>query len=153
MQIDFYILKQNQTMAHWYLACRLLEKMYNENHSCYVYMNSRDDLEQLNTLLWTFKDKSFIPHVTIDNMVIDNKTEQTVQNENLQIPIILGMALPPKQHNDCLLNFALEVPSFYNEFQRVFEIVPALPEFKGPCRDKFRFYRDQGIELKIHELN
>jgi DNA polymerase-3 subunit chi len=58
-QISFYHLKSENTSKS---ICQLLEKCYTSGLSTLVRTSTTDIQESINNTLWTFAQKSFIPH-------------------------------------------------------------------------------------------
>jgi DNA polymerase-3 subunit chi len=140
-RIDFYISKDKHPGARQKLACKLIEKAYKLGHHIYVHTDSDQKASELDELLWTFRDGSFVPH---------HKLPAT---EDQNSPVLIGHANEPGGEHDVLINLADEVPNFFSRFERVAELVDDNPENKTRGRDRFRFYRDRGYELKTHELS
>ena len=66
-RVDFYISKNNHPDDRAKLACRLAEKAYQMKHRIYVHTDDRQQAEQLDQLMWVFRDGSFIPHCLADD--------------------------------------------------------------------------------------
>jgi len=141
-QVDFYILNDAQPAALPVFTCRLTEKAYRQGHQVYIHTASDRQLRQLDDLLWTFRDGSFLPH-RIHAAGVDSDGEQ---------PILLGHALEPEGPGDVLLNLAGEVPAFFSRFNRVAELVGGDDSQIAAARDRYRFYKDRGYSLNTHNL-
>ena len=139
-RIDFYVLGDSDTTGAELLACRLTEKIYKLGHQVYVHAESDQQAQRLDSLLWTFRPGSFIPHARLTN------------SEGGTVPVLIGNDLEPESHIDVLVNLAADVPGFFSRFARVAEVVTAGPEQRAQAREKFRFYRDRGYELQTHNL-
>jgi len=140
MRVDFYITNNSDTQSCYPLACRLLEKAYAQKHSVYVHTENEQQAQLLNQQLWTFRDISFIPH---------NLVNETCA---LSPPVQIGFQQVPEHMNDLMLNLSLDIPSCYNRFARIMEIVPAEQTWKTALREHFRFYREQGCQLFNHQM-
>ena len=141
IRVDFYLLSSNEQQAFWLLACRLLEKAYLRGHRIFVLCNNQKDAENLDELLWTFKDNSFIPH--------------NLQGEGPEPPpaVQIGYKEEPRGFNDILLNLAEEIPTFYTRFRRIMEIVANEEEAKKLSRARYREYRSKLCELQTHNID
>jgi len=139
-RIDFYLLSEDHTDAHWLLACRLLEKAYYKGHKVFVYCANQRDAETIDELLWTFKDDSFIPH--------------NLQGEGPEPPpaIQIGCEPPPRGFNDILLNLCESVPPFFTKFRRVFELVGVSEALKEQGRLRYKEYKSQRCAIFTHTL-
>jgi len=140
MRVDFYLLETEEPDVLWLLACRLIEKAHNRGHRVFVYCNHQQEAEKLDELLWTFKDDSFIPH----NLLGEGPEPPP--------PVQIGFDKEPRGFNDILINMAASIPNFFTRFQRVMELVPASEEAKIISREHYRYYRQQGSQLHIHNM-
>ncbi|TDY01641.1 DNA polymerase III subunit chi [Thiohalophilus thiocyanatoxydans] len=140
-RVDFYIVEDNRAQARQRLACRLAEKAYTLNHTVYIHADDRQQAEQLDQLLWTFRDGSFIPHSLQDDKVAS------------QAAIVIGCDDEPKEHNQVLINLGETVPPFFSRFERVAELITGDEQARQAGRERFRFYRDRGYELNTHNLD
>ncbi len=143
-RIDFYLLSSQQADASERTACRLAEKAYALKHTIYIHADSQQQAIQLDKLLWTFRDGSFVPHQLHGLDESDNS------------PVIIGhQSSPDKElatHHQLLINLDQTVPAFFSRFERVAEIVSADEQQRKAARERFRFYRQRGYELQTHEL-
>ena len=141
MQVDFYLLNDSLPQAGWLIACRLLEKAYLRQHRVFVYCENQNDAMLLDELLWTYKDDSFIPH--------------NLQGEGPEPPpaVQIGFGPEPRGFNDILINMASTIPSFYQRFRRIIEIVPNDDDAKNISRQHYREYRSKGFKLQTHSID
>lgn len=139
-RIDFYILPEGGSDPV-VTAARLCDKAVSAGHSLYVTTPDAARMDALDDLLWTQRQGSFIAH------------ERFVRTPPVEpLPkVLLGEAEPPEGWQDILLNLGREVPPFFSRFERVLEIVPGDAESRAKCRERFKFYRDRGYELKTFE--
>jgi DNA polymerase-3 subunit chi len=56
-------------------------------------------------------------------------------------------------NDDVLLNLRPEWPAFFSRFQRLVEIVGLDEADRAQARERFRFYRDRGYEIRTHDLS
>jgi DNA polymerase-3 subunit chi len=141
-RVDFYLIAENQPHARLVFASRLIEKAYHLNHRIYVNTSSTAESHALDTLLWVFREESFIPHAIYTGSVTTSA------------PIQIGneiQKLPEDQH-DILINLSEAIPTFYTDFQRVIEIVLNEPQHQAKSRERFRLYREQDCQLDLHDL-
>ena len=61
-QVDFYVLKDDSALHRVQFACRLADKAYRLGHRVYIHTESAEQTRQLDDLLWTFQQNSFVPH-------------------------------------------------------------------------------------------
>lgn len=138
MRIDFYILKGSQDRE--LTACRLCEKAWQQGMRIHIQADSESQALQLDELLWTFRDGSFVPHC----MVTDAAAAET--------PVTIGWNDSLHQPGQVLVNLAQTVPPFYTRFERLAEIVNQEERIKTAGRERFAFYRQQNHELHHHEI-
>jgi DNA polymerase III subunit chi len=143
MRVDFYILQGAQSRE--LTACRLCEKAWQQGLSVFIQTESATHAQQLDELLWTFRDGSFLPHALAD--------AQAVSAPEPGIPhVTIGWNSEPQQVQQVLINLAPGVPSFYTRFERIAEIVNQDAAIKSAGRERFTFYREHNCELHHHEI-
>ncbi|VAW78447.1 DNA polymerase III chi subunit [hydrothermal vent metagenome] len=158
--IDFYILTSNKAPRHNLFACKLTEKIYKSGHSLFINTRNLKQSEQLDTMLWTFRETSFVPHSLVQSNPIDTKTDSDCTNDKdgnnniKENPIQIAFATHPnEQHtHGVLLNLADQVPSFFSSFPRVAEIVSQTGDQKNNARNRFKYYRDRGYKINTHNI-
>lgn len=137
MKVDFYVLETSSAMSAWLFTCQLIEQHYQNNLRVYVHTKSYDDASRIDHLLWIYKDISFIPH----------EIDQSPQS-NQSSPIVIGFRTEaPASNYDLLINLSCEIPPFYAAFPQLIEIVFATQEVQQLARERFRYYREQGLTL------
>lgn len=137
-QVDFYLLNQADKEG---FVCRLVEKIYHLNNRIHIHTGSPQEAEHLNTRLWQFRDGSFIPH----SLYNEADAELT--------PVTIGFDSEPRHPVGVLINLSPDVPLYFSRFDRVAEIVGTQNEDKQLARERFRFYKERGYELKTHEIS
>ena len=141
-EIDFYLISDTIPKARLSFACKLLEKAYTKQHQIYVHTPDAATANQLNDMLWTFHDISFVPH-----QIVDEKTQDTPP------PIVIGFSNDnPAKHHDILMNLDTNIPIFFKEFDRIIEIVSEDENQKNISRNKYKQYKQNGYEIKINDL-
>ena len=138
-RIDFYILSDADPMARYRVACRIAEKAWGTGHRVHIHTDSPQESRKMDQLLWTFRDRSFVPHA--------------VEPENAgEFPVTIGHS-PAPDTRQVLINLAAEVPVFFEQFERVAEIVARNRESSDKDRERYRFYRDRDCKLNHHHLD
>ena len=142
-RVDFYILEQATTEALLTLACRIAEKAVLSELEVLINTQSDADSRRLDELLWTFSQGSFLPHRLLAG------ADEPDQGE----PIWIGAGDEPRDGRwDLLINLATDVPVFFSRFSRVAELVGAETHSRAAGRERFRYYRDRGYELRTHHV-
>jgi DNA polymerase-3 subunit chi len=140
-RVDFYVSPNNASDANLQLACRIVDKAWQQQHRVYIHTATQEQAKQLDELLWLFRDGAFIPHCQSTDSVV------------AETPIIIGCETPPSLQPDVLINLSQEVPGFFSRFERVIEIVAGDEPNRAQARQRFKFYRERGYPLETHELN
>ncbi len=139
-RIDFYIIPEKTSQAALMFACRLVEKAYNNKNTSYIYVEDEARAQQINDLLWTFRDISFIPH-------------DLVGNNSTSLPIQIGFGQhEPEIIPDILFNLTSGVPEFSTKFNRIIEIAPQEPSWQNSARQNYRHYQAQDFTINNHDL-
>ncbi|MGH7058293.1 MAG: DNA polymerase III subunit chi, partial [Acetobacteraceae bacterium] len=137
-RIDFYVTDAAGALARERLACRIAAKAAGLGHRLHIHLATESALEQMDELLWTFGDTSFLPHARL--------------GADEAVPVTLDIAAAPEPAPALLINLADEIPGFFSHFDRVAEIVSGDARVRTSGREHFRFYRDRGYPLQHHVL-
>jgi DNA polymerase-3 subunit chi len=137
-QVDFYLLPDQSGDNRLRFACRLTDKAYRLGHKVFIHTESPQQTRQLDELLWTFQQNSFVPHC--------------VYQESAEAPVLLGHDAEPDASHQVLINLATEVPLFFSRFERVAELVNQDGELRRLARKRYSFYKDRGYPLQTHEI-
>jgi DNA polymerase-3 subunit chi len=142
-QVDFYILDSDSDDARLRLACKIVDKATQLDNHVFIHSSSDDEARQIDELLWTFSQGSFIPH----RIVRETLTEAPLE------PVLIGVNQPPAPGRwDVLINLAPEVPEFFSRYERVAEVVDGNATRRERSRERYRFYRDRGYKLNTHQV-
>ena len=142
-KIDFYVTKDNASQFALRTACRIAEKAFSAGHRIHIHMNSEIDCEKLDAMLWTFRDRSFIPHEISPVPIHD-------------CPVTISSEKSPEMtsgHTDFLVNVSDQIPENFKQFQRIAEIIENRPESIHAGRERYRFYRENGLDPQHHEVS
>lgn len=145
-RVDFYLLSEQTEQARWLFACRLCAKAYQKKHKIYIHMASETAAQEMDQLLWSYSEESFVPHSVIPSEVRD--LHPKIRSQSRRSLVTLGMTTEPP---DVLINLTPTVPDFFNQFARIIEIIPKEPTQIEQGRKHFRFYREQGCQLESHK--
>jgi DNA polymerase-3 subunit chi len=140
-RVDFYLLGTAGELSRRLFACRLAEKAYRLQHTVHIQAADRHDAEQLDELLWTFRDGSFVPHEIVG-----------AQSGTAAPPVTIGVGAAEVRPGDLLINLTDDVPERLNSFPRIAEIVTSDEDCRQKSRKRFADYRSQGHALQTHEL-
>jgi DNA polymerase-3 subunit chi len=141
-RVDFYVLKSAAAKQRWAFVCRLTEKAYLKNLTIVIVNDTLADAQALDELLWTFNERSFIPHkVCLDQQSLDPATPVHLTLESSALPAA-----------DLLVNLAHGLPAQLQKYTRVAEIIDADEERRRLGRERFKAYRDLKITLETHQI-
>jgi len=123
-------------------ACRLAGKAFEAGKHVYVQTPSLTEAQRLDDLLWTFDERSFLPH--------------EVSNGNppahAKVMILLGEAEAPATHRGLLINLTNTLPATLDSYERIAEIVDVDVERKRLSRERWKIYRERGCEMESHNV-
>lgn len=140
-RVDFYVLQGSGDLLRKKFACRLAEKAYRLKHLVHIHAADSQSAGQLDSLLWTYRDGSFVPH----EMVRDGQSD-------IESPITIGHSGRPGRDAELLINLTDAVPPENGAFPRIAEIVTSDDESRRRSRERYAQYRDLGHSLQTHKL-
>ena len=136
-QIDFYTNVADKLST----ACRIVAKAYGLKHRVVIYCADVQSAQQVDRLLWTTPATGFVPHCAASNPLA------------VSTPVIIDHHGAEPVHDELLLNLRNEWPAFFARFERLIEIVSADDEDKQYARERYKFYRDRGYDIRTHDLS
>jgi len=141
-RVDFYILKDATPRQGWSFACRLTEKAYLRNLSVAILTDTEADARSLDELLWTFNERSFVPHEIF---------AAHAESADVSVYVTADPAQGPSA--DLLVNLSNRLPERPDRFGRIAEIIDADTERKRLGRERFKSYRELQLQLETHQLD
>ena len=139
-RIDFYVLQKQSLDGRFKLACRIVEKAYRLGHRVYVRTGNSNDTNVLDDLLWTFSQNSFVPH------------QLSTENDSRESPVTIGEHPPVEGGTDVVISVADDPVSDFTAYLRIVEIVGWEDQEKASGRNRFRYYREHGMEPNTHRI-
>ena len=143
-RVDFYVLPDDREEAdqtRLRVACRLCEKAVAAGSRVHVHAPEAEVADEFDRLLWIYKQGGFIAH------------ERMTGTPASPLPaVLIGAGAPPESHRDVLINLGAAAPAFFDQFQRVLEVVGAGPAERNRSRARFKFYRDHSCTPETHKL-
>ncbi len=136
-KVDFYTGSSDKLRT----ACQLCHKAMQHGLQTVVSLPDEASLDAMDKLLWQYPDIAFIPHARSR----DEKAEK--------LPVILSCSDETFPHHDMLISLHEECMPFFSRFERVAEIVGMDDKDSQLGRERFKFYRDRGYELRHFDLN
>ena len=142
-RVDFYVLGGAEPRQLWTFACRLAEKVYLRDLRAVVLARSAEDAQAIDTLLWTFSDRSFVPHALCGG---DGAADPDV-------PVHLTADADRAPAADVLVNLGDSLPRDTGRFARIAEIVDADPQRRARARERFKAYREMRLAVQTHQID
>jgi DNA polymerase III subunit chi len=140
-RIDFYVLPDASAEGPLPTACRLCEKAVSSGKRVHVHAPDESVAQEFDRLLWVYKQGGFIGHERVG-----------ASSDPSPATVLIGRDEPPPSHRDVLVNLAPAVPPFFDRFERVLEIVAGDATTRGKSRERFKYYRDRGLNPETHKL-
>ncbi len=140
-EVSFYVLKSGGEIGRRQFACRLAEKAYKLSHTVHIATADSPTARDLDELLWTFRDGSFVPH------------ELAAADAQAEAPVTIGPGPAAAERAPFLLiNLDEDLPAGWEACERVAEIVGDDAESRQICRSRYARYRELGHTPVTHEL-
>ncbi len=142
--MDFYLLGNVGQTGKFTYACRIAWKAFSRGLKVYLQTQSSEHSRQLDAMLWTFSQASFIPHAIANNVA-----------ENWEnFPVQLGQTPDSDNgpHADLLISLTRDAPVAHAGYKRIADLIIDDPDEKQSGRERFRYYREQGIAPNTHHI-
>lgn len=143
-RVDFYILAHSEAEQRLLFACRLVEKAFKNGHKTLLICNNAEQAKQLDELLWSYKESSFIPHQLLDSNDAQSDCPVEISLQTL--------ADPYREHHDILINLSDSLLNGFSRFERCMEIVVQQQETLAATRKNYKFYKERGYPLHQHDM-
>lgn len=137
-RVGFYVVQDGLAQQRLTVAARLAAKAFAQGHRIFINAAHEAQAQQLDELLWSFQNASFLPHALAGAPGDD--------------VIAIGWGQEPANHDDLLINLQLGVPRFFSRFARVAEVVTQDDESLQVLRKSWTFYKERGYALEKHDL-
>ncbi|CAI8301625.1 MAG: DNA polymerase III subunit chi [Gammaproteobacteria bacterium] len=138
----FYILDSDDDIN--YCTCKIIKKFYEEGKKILVSSKNSILIDDLNKLLWTFEQLSFIPHSTskdYDSFTPVLLTETGYKNDSII-----------KKDYNIFINLDDEVKTDYHNYEIVIELVSGNEHQKNLAREKYLYYKNNRLNVKHENL-
>ena len=136
-KIDFYIHVNNKLQ----MLCTLAAKALARKVRLLILTPDLQTTEQAERSLWMQPAIGFLPHCRSNHRLA------------AVTPIIVDHVPEPIVHEQVLVNLQAECPLVFSRFELVIEIVTADAADREAARDRYRFYRDRGYEIRNHDMS
>lgn len=134
--IDFY----THVTDRLEVAARLVAKAFAQHGRVRVLTPDAAATDALDRRLWLKPPVAFLPHCRIDSALAS------------QTPIWVDHSDEHPGPASVLINLRATPPAFFSRFERLAEIVGVEEADAAAGRERYRFYRERGYELRTHSL-
>ena len=138
----FYILESDDDIN--YCTCKIIKKFYEEGKKILVSSKNSILIDDLNKLLWTFEQLSFIPHSTskdYDSLTPVLLTETGYKNDSII-----------KKDYNIFINLDDDVKTDYHDHDVIIELVEGNEEKKEIARQRYLYYKNNKLNTKHENL-
>jgi DNA polymerase-3 subunit chi len=145
-EVRFYTLSDAAGPARLKKVCALTDQAFRDGEKVLVWLEDAAALEQFDNLLWTYGDRTFVPHEPLAG-----------EPASCEAPVQLhaGPQMPAAAmagHFTTLVMLREQAAPEALRFNTVIEVVDAEPACRAAGRARFRFYRDNGITPQHSEV-
>ena len=138
----FYILNKAEDLK--ISVCKIIKEYYKKKYKIFVSSRSNDLVNELNYLLWTFEQISFVPHCTTkyydkDSPILFSGRDSYPETINLK-------------EYDVWLNLDDEVEENYTDFEIILEVVSQNEEQRILSRKRYLNYQKNNYEVKHEKI-
>jgi DNA polymerase-3 subunit chi len=134
--IDFY----THVSDRLEVAAKLVAKALAQHGNVRVLTPDAATTDALDRLLWLQPPIGFVPHCRADSRLA------------AETPVWIDHALEHQGPATVLINLHAAPPPFFSRFERLAEIVGVGDADAAAARERYRFYRERGYELRTHKL-
>lgn len=135
-RIDFYL----NASSKLEVARKLASKALHVGSHILVFTRDVSLAREVDEYFWTSHHLSFLPHVLCEHRFAD------------KTPILIGNDPGKLLRPDVLINLAEETPDCFGRFDRLLEIVTEDQVDKERARSRFRYFKERGYSLDVHDL-
>jgi DNA polymerase-3 subunit chi len=122
-------------------ACALLSGAYAKRKPMLVYALEKEVASSVDRMLWTHAALSFVPHCRADSPLA------------AETPILITDTLDTVPQDERLMNLSREIPPGFSRFQSLIEVVGQEESDRTAARDRVKFYKDSGHEVRYFDLS
>ena len=123
------------------VAAKIIAKALAAHGSVRVLTPDAATTDALDRRLWLLPPTSFLPHCTLDSPLA------------AETPIWIGHLLEHTGRAAVLVNLHTAPPPFFSRFERLAEIVGTDAADAAAGRERWKFYKERGYEMRPHNLS
>lgn len=139
-EVFFYVLASTSQPERQDFACKLIEKIYRSGQYCYVLTENAEQAGEIDKLLWSFRAGSFVPHQLYQGQLPEYKNTILIGGDNI-----------PADWQKVIVNLSSHFSPTVAPTERILEILDNSEASKQAGRQRYRYYRDAGLEIKTHK--
>lgn len=142
-QIDFYFNAVDKVQLSARLGSKAVGQFLSGTPLTRMFLYTPDEATTLRVqaALWSANPTAFLPNC------------RTAQVLSAETPLIVDCHAEALPHDEVLLNLCAQHPPFFSRFHRLIEVVGTREDDKAAARERFRFYRDRGYEIRSHDVS
>ncbi|MBA4740131.1 MAG: DNA polymerase III subunit chi [Burkholderiales bacterium] len=119
---------------------KLSEKTVKMRRNACIATRDPEHSKSVSEYLWSHDPTKFIPHsIGADELTNDLTTLELRHDDG-------------SSHLDILINLTPKTPDHFSSFQRLVEIVTDHKISIETGRERFKWYRDRGYDIKVHKM-
>ncbi|MDC0185566.1 DNA polymerase III subunit chi [Gammaproteobacteria bacterium] len=123
-------------------VCKLIERGYKQNiNPIFIKTDTQKQAEELDKVLWTFRQESYIPHTLVD------------QDSNNTQPVQIGWIDNEIDDAEAIINLSDGMPDISNDLKKIHEIIDNIDEKKEKARERWKKYKSIGFNIKAHKVS
>ena len=114
----------------------LVQQALEKRHLVTILTESEQAASQVNSGLWRHDVCSFIPNVLASHALA------------AETPVLIDWQEKTLFQDDILINLTQQQPASFSRFRELIELVGNDENDKTAARQRYKFYRDRGYEIK-----
>lgn len=134
--IDFY----THCADRFEVASRLVAKAWARHGSVRVLTDGEEGTAAFDRFLWVWPATGFLPHCRLGSPLA------------AQTPIVVDHLPEHEGRAVVLINLQASPPPFFSRFERLAEVVGAGEDDAAAARERWKFYKARGYEVRPHNL-
>lgn len=131
-RIDFYFNVANKPQV----VLALVQAALSKRRQVTILAADALAAKQVSSDLWQTQAESFLPNVLANH------------SHAMQTPVLIDWDDKNLQQDDMLINLSTHEPNFFSRFTHLVELVGGDEQDKTRARQRYKFYRDRGYEIK-----
>jgi len=114
----------------------LVRKALAKRHLVTLFTNSEQAAQVYSDVLWQHDSTSFLPNVLATDALVG------------ETPVVIDWQDEQLCQDDILVNLTQRQLTVFSRFRQLVELVGTDEQDKALARERFKFYRDRGYEIK-----